>query len=61
MPDNPPDGDAPPGWNCGPLDFLNARAATMPRTALRYAIEHLDQPQRQHYLQLKAPGPPTSM
>ena len=43
------------------LDFLDAHAATMPRTALRCAIKHLDQPQRQPYLQLKAPGPPTSM
>ncbi|MHA7223662.1 DNA alkylation repair protein [Arthrobacter sp. RHLT1-20] len=36
------------------LDFLDAHAATMPRVALRYAIEHLDKAQRQHYLALKA-------
>ena len=36
------------------LDFLDAHAATMPRVALRYAIEHLDKAQRQRYLDLKA-------
>jgi len=35
------------------LSFLDQYAATMPRTALRYAIEHLDQDQRAHYLSLK--------
>jgi 3-methyladenine DNA glycosylase AlkD len=35
------------------LSFLDQHAATMPRTALRYAIEHLDQDQRAHYLSLK--------
>jgi 3-methyladenine DNA glycosylase AlkD len=35
------------------LRFLDQHAATMPRTLLRYAIEHLDQEQRQHYLGLK--------
>lgn len=35
------------------LDFLDAHAATMPRTTLRYAIEHLSPSQRQHYMQLK--------
>jgi 3-methyladenine DNA glycosylase AlkD len=35
------------------LDFLDKYAATMPRTALRYAIEHLDKKQRDHYLGLK--------
>lgn len=35
------------------LSILDRHAATMPRTLLRYAIEHLDQDQRQHYLGLK--------
>jgi 3-methyladenine DNA glycosylase AlkD len=30
--------------------FLDKHAATMPRTALRYSIEHLDRPERDHYL-----------
>jgi 3-methyladenine DNA glycosylase AlkD len=32
--------------------FLDRHAATMPRTALRYSIEHLDRPERDHYLSL---------
>jgi 3-methyladenine DNA glycosylase AlkD len=35
------------------LRFLDQYAATMPRTALRFAIEHLDKDQRAHYLNLK--------
>jgi 3-methyladenine DNA glycosylase AlkD len=33
--------------------FLDKYAATMPRVALRYAIEHLDKEQRDHYLSMK--------
>jgi 3-methyladenine DNA glycosylase AlkD len=33
--------------------FLDTHAATMPRTLLRYAIEHLDKEQREHYLGMK--------
>jgi 3-methyladenine DNA glycosylase AlkD len=35
------------------LDFLDKHAATLPRTTLRYSIEHLSPEQRQHYLALK--------
>ncbi len=35
------------------VDFLDRYAATMPRTALRYAIEHMDDAQRQYYMNLK--------
>jgi 3-methyladenine DNA glycosylase AlkD len=38
------------------LSFLDLHAATMPRVALRYAIEHLGPEQRAHYLGLKAAG-----
>src|SRR4026207_1489801 len=35
------------------LRFLDKHAATMPRTLLRYSIEHFDKKQRDHYLNLK--------
>lgn len=34
------------------LGYLDRHAATMPRTTLRYAIEHLEPETRQHYLKL---------
>lgn len=33
--------------------FLDRHAATMPRTALRYAVEHLDPDERTHYLEAR--------
>lgn len=38
------------------LRFLDEHAAAMPRTALRYAIEHLDPEQRTHYRGLGRTG-----
>ena len=38
------------------LSFLDHYAATMPRTALRYAIAHLEKDQRDHYLGIKPVG-----
>jgi 3-methyladenine DNA glycosylase AlkD len=35
------------------MSFLDKNAAGMPRTALRYATEHLDKQQRERYLQKK--------
>ena len=40
----------------GLLHFLDRFAATMPRTTLRYAVEHLDDAQRDHYMDLKKKG-----
>jgi 3-methyladenine DNA glycosylase AlkD len=39
------------------LTFLDDHAATMPRTALRYAIEHLDKDRRADYLSRKEVKP----
>lgn len=36
------------------LRFLDEHAATMPRTSLRFAIEHLDSEQRAHYRALRS-------
>ncbi|HYJ79309.1 MAG TPA: DNA alkylation repair protein [Longimicrobiaceae bacterium] len=38
------------------LGFLDRHAATLPRTLLRYAIEHLDPEQRRHYMNMKKAG-----
>jgi len=35
------------------LKFLDKHAATMPRTALRYGMEHMEKKEREHYLGLK--------
>ena len=34
-------------------DFLDCYAASMPRTMLRYSIEHFPEHERQYYLKLK--------
>jgi len=36
------------------IEFLDKFAATMPRVALRFAIEHLDKHMREHYLKVKS-------
>jgi hypothetical protein len=38
------------------LNILDRHAATMPRVTLRYAIEHLDKVERDHYLGMKKAG-----
>lgn len=35
------------------ITFLDQHAATMPRTTLRYALEHFDKPERDYYMGLK--------
>jgi len=35
------------------ITFLNKYAATMPRTLLRYSIEHFNKKEREHYLSMK--------
>ena len=35
------------------IEFLDEHAATMPRVTLRYATEHFDKKQRDHYLNMK--------
>lgn len=35
------------------INFLNQYAATMPRVALRYAIDHFEAEERSHYLNMK--------
>ncbi len=42
------------------LAFLDAHAATMPRTTLRFAIEHLDPETRAHYLGLRSAAGPSA-
>ncbi|MGZ9235918.1 MAG: DNA alkylation repair protein, partial [Anaerolineales bacterium] len=38
------------------LSFLDQYATSMPRATLRYATEHLDKKQRDHYLGIKKAG-----
>lgn len=38
------------------LRFLDKHATHMPRVALRYALEHIDEKQRAHYLSLRKVG-----
>ena len=38
------------------MNFLDKHASSMPRVTLRYALEHFDKTQRDHYLGLKKAG-----
>ena len=40
----------------GLLSFLDKYAATMPRTLLRYSIEHFDKKQKEKYMNMKKAG-----
>ena len=40
----------------GLLSFLDKYAATMPRTLLRYSIEHFDKKQKEKYMNMKTAG-----
>ena len=43
------------------FDFLEKHAASLPRTFLRYAIEHLDKKQKEYYMDMKKSMPLKSL